>query len=1011
MDPKFHRYLSSLRSYAGTVTVPGLDRPLQLPLNQIFVEPWVGQTEARRERAGTGPEEAGQPGLESATAADERQATAQRALDVLDRERRILILGEAGQGKSTLLRRYAIRLAENRGTLRLPLLVELGRKRERIDPSGLEWLRLRLPDAVSSKLDHTLWTGLAHQLRDGKLVILLDGFDELSHDAQSQLSEILRVLDHKNQVVLTSRPNAHYLDTLPGFACFELQQLQLIQTTDLAEKVCGALAAQRGLADHAPALQRLSQAARSAAGKMATNPLLLSFMAVSAIRRQEQDSLEHFPTHPVPLIDECLEALVAWQRDKPAAAWPLKLTHLAVLSILAPLALETFKTANGLISKRAVEDLDDQTRQYLLSYLLPARFVELRNGEYAFPHETFREYFAARAVVTGEDPFGVVKRHLHDPSWERVILYTAGCLDDTLRDLGGALPLWSAWVDLYIPTFSSVVVMIVAPLINIVGSVVGLFGNKVVGKVGKEITGELKEWSPDIQGFLRKWQARSRHSAEFFITAVLRRRSRFERILFRDRRLALRCLGQMSRCPNRLAIKLVNSAAEKEHPQNNQRTALLDALRDAASCPQVRAHLHDLTQPSHPSAVRARATESLQAVVFEKEVQDRLLQLMVDPDENVIAAAAVALRVVAAAPPVVGCMLELASSHSGPVRKGAILALGGAVSLPKVKAQLLKWANGTDGSDAVWALQDAVKDPDVHVHLMALLATSPDASVREAAVFLAKDSASTSADVRAALLTATHDPDRRVRRVALLALEDVATDQRVSNRLLEIVSEAPLIGHGPIEDYLLVGEAAGLLRRCYPSPEIRDRLLHLAHDDNITTRAGAAVALAAWASEAEVKSRLLALTRNRAAPVRAIAAKALREARSYPEVRNRLKGMTRDREASVRAAAHLALHEKTPAVKGQRLWPTRVLLGLGLAPLPWTMPFRQRLALLMVSVCAVYYLASGPPRTYAGVSFSLGVLLLLWGLLFMALRRQYRLESWYIAESLLAVEAPKKNEP
>jgi hypothetical protein len=65
----------------------------------------------------------------------------------------------------------------------------------------------------------------------------------------------------------------------------------------------------------------------------------------------------------------------------------------------------------------------------------------------------------------------------------------------------------------------------------------------------------------------------------------------------------------------------------------------------------------------------------------------------------------------------------------------------------------------------------------------------------------------------------------------------------------------------------------------------------------------------------------------------------------------------------------------------------------------------------MVSVCAVYYIASGPPRTYAGVSFSLGVLLLLWGLLFMALRRQYRLESWYIAESLLAVEAPKKNEP
>jgi hypothetical protein len=112
-------YLRALQEYAGSVRIPGLDTSsTPISLDQIFIEPRLIATAAIH------TSENGEPPLASARLPEVASA-------ILAREQSLVLLGEPGQGKSTLLYRYASKLASNADTGKLPLLVELGRKPDR----------------------------------------------------------------------------------------------------------------------------------------------------------------------------------------------------------------------------------------------------------------------------------------------------------------------------------------------------------------------------------------------------------------------------------------------------------------------------------------------------------------------------------------------------------------------------------------------------------------------------------------------------------------------------------------------------------------------------------------------------------------------------------------------------------------------------------------------------------------------------------------------------------------
>ena len=606
---RFREYRIALRDYAKTVYVPGIDVALDepVPLEDIYVEQYVSDPQSRRDER----EDEASQGRPS----DERPPERKRPLrpqpvrDALAEHQRLVILGEPGQGKSTLIRRYALQLTQEES--KLPLLVELGRARLRVrDERDNSWLFERIPDDLRAKIEPH-WSRVCELIKAGQTHILLDGYDELRPDGRRQVRELASGLPSSNQVVLSSRPHAY--QRLVGFETFELAKLQPAQVESLAENVCTSLAASYGLENHGDALAKVRAALKEkATDDVAGNPLLLSFLCLSAVSDQAEGRLSAFPTHPVQLIGHCVAALAGWHRNhKDRSEWPPGLDGFAVTSILGPLALKTFENDAGVIRPQDLKVLKGQDRERFDEYLEPARFVHRRGETYEFPLETFREYFAAQAVAANKDPFAVLKRHLHSPEWRQVILYTAGSLEQ----------MEAKWLDLRFPRVVRFLVLGLDPIAKVFTKLISIGAlQKAVEEGGKALSGPAELW-------LRK----SRRSAEFLVTRILRSRSPYERILRRDLRLAILCM-RLVQAPNERLTSAVEARVRKV------KGSALDAVFEILGP----SSLVELSRDEH-SGVRWRTIAALARAAQEPAVRERLVELSRDEHSGVRESAAAAL--------------------------------------------------------------------------------------------------------------------------------------------------------------------------------------------------------------------------------------------------------------------------------------------------------------------------------------------------------------------------------
>ncbi|MFD6431661.1 NACHT domain-containing protein [Streptomyces venezuelae] len=363
---------------------------------------------------------------------------------------RVLLRGEAGSGKTTLVQWLAVSATRrdvsgpDRAEARRPMgyltdhvpyvlpLRTLTRHGERL-PAPADLLA-----AVGCPLAGTQPKGWeARVLTAGRALVLIDGIDEIPDAERDRtrawLSDLIDAFPG-NRWLVTSRPSAVREDWLTeeGFAELTLSAMREAEVAAFIER--WHTAAATGVPEEDAELvayeSQLLAAVRSKPdlGRLATNPLMCGL--ICALHRDRRGFL---PMGRKDLYTAALSMLLV-RRDRERHMAVPELREEPQLQLLQRLAYWLIRNGRTAMDRsRAVSIIADALPAVPeLAPLGDARAVyahflhrsgllrEPGPGTVDFVHRTFQDFLGARAAVD-EGDFGVLARHAADDQWEDVI--------------------------------------------------------------------------------------------------------------------------------------------------------------------------------------------------------------------------------------------------------------------------------------------------------------------------------------------------------------------------------------------------------------------------------------------------------------------------------------------------------------------------------------------------------------------------------------------------------------
>ncbi|WP_416960942.1 NACHT domain-containing protein [Streptomyces sp. Agncl-13] len=406
------RYLPYVAERHNHITIYGIDlreSPDRWPLEVAYLSLEATATEERRL-----PDE--HPG-----AAFTVQLPAEEALSTHDR---VLLRGDAGSGKTTLVQWLAVTAARDGDRIPyvLPLrtLIRAGQL-----PSPAAFLS-------STGCPHTPPDGWTERvLTAGRALVLVDGLDEIPstdrHRTRDWLLSLIRAFPG-NRWLLTSRPTAVRPDWLASedFRELTLAPMHRPEVKTFVERWHTAAQAPEYEGPLLDSLRTKRDLAR-----LATNPLMCGL--ICALHRERRGYL---PTGRKELYDAALTMLLA-RRDRERGMGALEgaelgeeaqlemLQRLAYALVLSGRTEMDIETAEGIV-ERSLSTVASAVGQGDAGTVL--RTLMLRSGLLRQPaegathfvHRTFQDYLGARYAVE-EGHLDVLTSHADDTQWEDVI--------------------------------------------------------------------------------------------------------------------------------------------------------------------------------------------------------------------------------------------------------------------------------------------------------------------------------------------------------------------------------------------------------------------------------------------------------------------------------------------------------------------------------------------------------------------------------------------------------------
>ncbi|MDF5738917.1 MULTISPECIES: NACHT domain-containing protein [unclassified Nostoc] len=372
------------------------------------------------------------------------KAGKQEGIKVANQRQYLMVLGAPGAGKSTFLRKIGLEALKGKSGelqhecipvfIELKLLTESNINIEEVIRKAFRLCQLPFSEEFTIKA-----------LQQGKLLILLDGLDEvLTGNTDLAIKQIPSFVEqYKDNRFIISCRTAAYKSQFRNLmeiviADFDDAQIQqFIQNWFSSE-----LDRQVGTADKCWELIKTQKSTK----ELARTPLLLTFL--SLVYDESQD----LPKNRATLYSDALDILLKkWAAEKRIQNDPIyrQLGIDLEKIMLAEIAYHSFKLQRLFLSYQelvsqiqkflhnnynAPKDLDAEAVLNAIA-IRQGILVERARDIYSFSHLTLQEYLTAQYIDDQRQIEKLVTEHLIDERWKEVFLLVAGLMHGGADDL------------------------------------------------------------------------------------------------------------------------------------------------------------------------------------------------------------------------------------------------------------------------------------------------------------------------------------------------------------------------------------------------------------------------------------------------------------------------------------------------------------------------------------------------------------------------------------------------
>lgn len=389
---------------------------------------------------------------------DEENVALLSAQEAADQNKRFVLLGDPGSGKSTFVKQYLAKQAttvlSNAGSEAplIPVLVILrdlvpALQALNLNETNATANRQALTDLVRAQILHdldktyrakTFATGLEAALDQGNCLLVFDGLDEVPQHLRKKVRAAVHAVLKTYAIercIITSRIRSYRGDAV--FTDFEDHTLAPLKKDKIQHFAKAWYNAQTKIGRieegaREARIKDLQQAAlEPSIRKLATNPMLLLTLTMVHQRKAR------LPKERVVLYDEAIDLMASrWQKEKGETVfveYPVLSEFVddkqAVRGVMEQLAYEAHRAGRNkktadLSREKALAVLEKafgELAEGPTDYGLPAAFLDYvdqrsgllvgRGGEedsphpanYSFPHRTFQEYLAGCYAITNRD--------------------------------------------------------------------------------------------------------------------------------------------------------------------------------------------------------------------------------------------------------------------------------------------------------------------------------------------------------------------------------------------------------------------------------------------------------------------------------------------------------------------------------------------------------------------------------------------------------------------------------